>query len=247
MGLRRQYDVVKSVRYLHSSGVRQDIISWLTRKKQPPKEEVKDVKEVMNSIESGSTPSISEPSGSARLSLTNDDFIGVDVNELERKEREEMLKSTPFNQWLRSRKVSSEQELYQIALDAYKVAFEASPNDREALDRPFPDLVSKFKFSKYLQSKTGYMLPDYKLTTLSTPLKLVEWYEVEVLTGKRLKFNEAEPNAIDLSNVELPANVYVDQSATVKDRKRTFNKILREVEALESGRLQQAIEKAKND
>ncbi len=255
MSLYRCVPVVHASRQFSSSAVRTDFMSWFKRNKnkdtssttlvnaQP--ELQKDTKEVINEIESGKTTEV-KSSTVTKLSLTDDDFIGVDITTKEKEIRSLKLNNVPFNEWLSEDKVSTTEQLEQILLECYQETFGAVPSEKK-LKKPFESLVDKFTYTKLLQSKSGYIIPDYQLTMLQTPVEFKKWFETKVLSGSLAKFKESEPNAIDLSNVKFPPNVYVVPDIKPSVKKQKVKKILEEVNALEAQHEREAIEKAKSE
>ncbi|QEU58865.1 Mrpl13 [Kluyveromyces lactis] len=248
----RYVPVVRSSRQLTSSAVRADFLSWFRRNKNkdagvvPVQPELqRDTKEVINEIESGKTTAV-KSSTVTRLELTDDDFVGIDSSRRDELIRLQKLDVIPFNEWLSQDKLSTEHQLEQVVLESYQETFGDVPTE-EQLGKPFENLVNKFKFSKLLQCKSGHMIPDYELTRLQTPLEFKSWFEIKVLSGQLGKFKESEPNAIDLSNIKFPPNVYVVPDVKPSVKKQKVKKILEEVAALEAQYERDAIEKAKRD
>lgn len=237
--------VVRASRGFASSAARADFMSWFKRNKKTPAVVEKDTKEVIDEIESGKTLPV-ENSTVAKLDLTDDNFVGVDISQLEEQTRSKMLESVPFNAWLSGDKISSEEQLSQVVVESYQETFGTVPTD-EQLIGGFSSLADKFRFTKALQSKSGYMIPDYQLTRLQTPKGFQLWFERNILSGKQARYRESEPNAIDLSGIKFPPNVYVVPDVKPSEKRQKISRIIEEVSALEAERERQAIERAKKE
>lgn len=235
---------VQCVRGLHFTSRRNNFFSWFKSKKQ---EEVpgQDTKDVIKDIESGKKKNDgSSLQDSGRLLLTPSNFIGKDSERMEQSIRNDKVNSIAFNRWLSTEKINNEEQLDQILKESWK---SATGNELTAsLDKTFPDLVSKFTFTKNLQSKTGYMVPDLQITVSKTPQQFKDYYAKEILSGRLLKFKESEPNAIDLSDKDYGSrNVHIVPDVNIKRRNRKFGKIVQEVRALEQENLRRTLEEAK--
>lgn len=154
----------QTVRPIHTSSPNGDFMSWFKRKKQEEhKEPVKDTKQLIKDIEEGRAGASSKNKN--RLELIPDNFIGDGPRRYKRKkELKHAISAAPFNQWLTRGKVTSENELDDVISQAMQKTL---GNDDQNVQ--FPDLVAKFEFTKFLQAKSGYLISDYKLTTLTTP------------------------------------------------------------------------------
>ncbi|CCK68342.1 mitochondrial 54S ribosomal protein mL50 MRPL13 KNAG_0A06880 [Huiozyma naganishii CBS 8797] len=235
------------VRWFGSSATRQDFMSWFRRAKKEKalaKEPVRSTQEVMSDIESGKA--IKGEAQIAKLDLTRENFIGKRVRKVP------PLKEIPYNHWLSAKKVTKENELDTVLLDAYNSSvigvggakIDAVTN--AAFQSAFSDLATKFRFVKTLQCKTGHPISDYYLTVLSTPSQFKEYYMEAILSGKLAKFNEKEPNAIEIKADTYKApNIHVNQEKTVGQQMSKFSKILREVKAMERAATEEALERAR--
>lgn len=234
-------------RSFHSTVIPLDFFSWFKNKKQSePVAPIKDTKELMKDIESGKKSNIEKKE---KLDLKPENFIGEESMKTDLKAREELVDKVAFNRWLNASKASNEKELEAISVDCFNSVFHCSnisSVSEKQYDCPFPDLATKFNFTKSLQAKTGYLIPDSKLTVLSTPLQFNEYLIKEVLSGKLAKFKESEPNAIDLSgkNYSSP-NIYITPDVDTKTQKKKFGKIMHEVQSMEAAHTERAIEQAK--
>lgn len=242
----RIFLVTRSSRSFGSTAARPDFMSWFKRNKDTtPAKPVKETKEIISEIESGRDLK-AERSTVTRLELSDENFVGIEASEAEKGNRLEALKSVSINKWLSEDKISTGQQLEQVILESYQETYNMVPTEKELSER-FADLVSKFKFTKLLQSKSGYMIPDYQLTRLESPEQFRSWFEEKVLSGKLGKFNPAEPNAIDLSAIKFPPNVYVAPDVKLSEKKEKINKIIGEVAAMEQEMERAAIERAKKE
>ncbi|AGO10187.1 AaceriAEL289Wp [[Ashbya] aceris (nom. inval.)] len=234
------------VRALHTGPVTQDLFSWLKRgkNKEEAVEKPADTKELIGKIESGSSGKQNVARKALKLKLAPNDFVGMEEGQLARQLHRERLEQVQFRRWLSQEKLSKPEELRTHVAAAYEAAFGA-PGDAAALEQRFPDLQAMFAFAKHLQASTGYIMPDAQLTRLHTPAAVAQWYERNVLTGKLQKFREELPNAIDLSDADLPANVVVREHVMPKTQRKTLNSVLREVSALEASKAKAALERAK--
>lgn len=228
----------QSFKRIHTTAKRQDFFSWFKTKK----DEVKDTKDVIKEIEAGKKVSTEEVS-KTKLDLIPSNFIGEESAKTQKKALEKRINSVAFNSWLSRSKVATEQQLDSILQDSLQL----SANGTSAsLDAPFEDLVTKFKFTKLLQTKTGYMVPDYNITTATTPLHFKDYFVKEILSGKLAKFKESEPNAIDLSNKDYGSpNIHIVADINTRKQRRKFGKIIKEVHALEHESLRRLVDEAK--
>ncbi|CCF57999.1 hypothetical protein KAFR_0D03510 [Kazachstania africana CBS 2517] len=224
-----------------------NFFAWFKdRKKQKAvhNQNVRKTEALIKDIESGTDVSKDMGSSSTRIDLVPENFVG------KRQVKTISLKEVPFHNWLSKSKVKTEKDLDHHIIEAYNHAFpsaavKAIRNGK--LKAPFVDVTSKFKFSKRLQSLTGYAISDYQCTILSTPLSFKDYYMKEILSGKALRFNENEPNAIHLSKESFTSpNVHIVEDTPVKLQKRKFNEILKEVKMLEEQESHEAIERARN-
>lgn len=234
---------LQCVRGLHFTSRRNNFFSWFKSKKQQ-EVQVQDTKDVIKDIESGkSQVDNGSPSNRTKLDMTPSNFIGQQSEDLEKGIRDQQVKNVEFNRWLSIEKVNTEKQLDAVLNESWKLA---TGSGTPSLDQSFPDLVSKFKFSKNLQSKTGYMVPDFQITVSKTPQHFKDYYIKEILSGKLLKFKESEPNAIDLSEKDYGSpNVYIVNDIATKERNRKFGKIIKEVHALEQENLRNVVEGTK--
>ncbi|SCU94814.1 LADA_0G11496g1_1 [Lachancea dasiensis] len=237
---------VCSKRALHVSTRNYDFLSWFKNKQNAKnKEPAKDTKQVIEDIESGRSKTRQSAN---RLKLTEDSFIGQELQVSDRARRGDLLQQVPFNIWLSSQKVRTSEALDRILLDTYVSTVPESTISKiedPELALPFSDLSVKFQFTKSLQATTGIMVPDYQSTRLQTPLQFREFFLKEVLSGKA-KFNDAEPNAIDIDESFYGAeSIHVVKTPAPKDQRQKLSKILSEVEALEKEAARQALETAR--
>lgn len=237
------------LRSLHTTVVSSEFFSWFKKKKDAHNQAAvvnKDTREVIKDIEEGKE---AKPTNKERLELKQENFIGEERGKIQKRDHQKLVKSISFNGWLSEAKVATEEELDSILIDSLKSSFAdghissvIDPN----IESVFPDLVTKFKFTKFLQAKTGYIIPDYMLTVLTTPSQFKSYYIKEILSGKLAKYKESEPNAIDLSNRQFTSsNVYVVPEVNVALQKKKFGKIVSEVQLLEAENARRAIEQAK--
>ncbi|SCW04462.1 LAFE_0H14070g1_1 [Lachancea fermentati] len=243
---------LKSTRSLHMTPASNDFMSWFKRKQTKNTKDViptaKDTREVIDEIESGKM-TINNVS-KLKLKLAEEDFIGEEPGQVNLKNRLHRLETVPFNKWLSKRQVASLDDLDLIILRAYKDFSKESgviSVTNSSISTPFPDLVSKFFFTKSLQAQTGVLIPDYQLTKLSSPMSFRNYFIEEILSGKQAKYNELEPNAIHIDEETYSAaSVYVVKDVKQKDLKKKLGRILSEVETLERESAKKAIERAKH-
>lgn len=235
----------RRVRPIHTSSPNGDFMSWFKRKKKEEhKEPVKDTKQLIKDIEEGRAEASSKNKN--RLELIPDNFIGEGPRRYKRrKELKHAVSAAPFNQWLSKDKITSEDALDDMISQAMKKTL---GNDDQNVQ--FPDLVAKFQFTKFLQAKSGYLISDYKLTTLTSPLQFKRYFMEKILPSvndPRLIFKEAEPNAIHpLSDSYASPNVYVVNDITPKEQKIKYDTIMREVQKLEDDATKKALETARS-
>lgn len=245
-GIRLSQQVVSrgqlySGRYMHTTAVSNDVFSWLRNRKKT--EPVKSTKDVISEIEAGKDLSKTNENVTT-LELTPDNFIG----KFDKKKNVIPLDTVPFNYWLSSTKVASEEELNTILVQAYNETFGTNITNatEEVLNESFKDITEKFKFAKQVQAKSGFILSDYQFTVLSTPISFREYYLKEFVSGKALRFKESEPNAIHLNSESFKApNIRVMEDIPEKVVRSKFKKIVKEVDAIESTITKNAIENAK--
>ncbi|AMD21815.1 HFL041Cp [Eremothecium sinecaudum] len=245
--LARQCLLLYSKRSLHAAPPAKNILSWLrSRKDGKEKTPAKDTKALIKEIESGETAFSASKQSVVTLALDESDFIGVDVEAENERRYKEMVQSSKLNIWLQPKKVASVEQLKELVISSFNDAsnVKVSSIDDPLLTENFTDLVCKFKFIKQLQAKTGYMIPDEKITRLLSPVSFLQWYDAEVLSGKLLGYNEAEPNAIDLSKKEFPPNVFITPLIKKREMMNNMDQILSEVEALEKEKAVSAISNA---
>ncbi|CAI4045067.1 mitochondrial 54S ribosomal protein mL50 MRPL13 SKDI_11G2180 [Saccharomyces kudriavzevii IFO 1802] len=239
----------RGVRSIHTSSANRDFMSWFKRKKQEEhREPVKDTKQLIHDIEEGRAEVSSQASSNSknRLELIPENFIGEGPRRYKRQRQlKQAVYNAPFNQWLSRGKIVSENELDDVISQATQKTL-----GREELDVPFPGLVAKFQFTKLLQEKSGYLIPDYKLTTLTTPLQFKEYFEKSILpsmNNPKLAFKEAEPNAIHpFSETYASPNVYVVNDITPREQKNKYDTIMKEIQRLDDEAIKKAFETARS-
>ncbi|KAH3899795.1 mitochondrial 54S ribosomal protein mL50 MRPL13 SCDLUD_004088 [Saccharomycodes ludwigii] len=261
-------------RNLHTSRIQNDFMSWFRKKKKDDSEikktqavPSKDTKTLINEIETGSIDTTTNGTTNSKLLKLDLDspsnFIGSSTGSpIDKSEHAIKLKNAPFNQWLSPTKVNSEAKLDEILKQSLNYANSKQQEQQQqqqegdknkkafspiTLESEFPDLISKFYFTKYLQSKTGVLISDSKITTLTTPLQFRQYFIFQVLSGRSAKFNEAEPCAIDLSNKVFNSNnVSIKSNVTSKEKRINYSNILMDVKVLEDHEIQNAIQAAKS-
>ncbi|CCD27389.1 mitochondrial 54S ribosomal protein mL50 MRPL13 NDAI_0K01980 [Naumovozyma dairenensis CBS 421] len=184
-----------------------------------------------------------------KLKLIPENFIGRRNNRKVGSQNKRLYKDAPFNYWLNKTKVQNETELEKI-MESLLNEVNA---DKELMDEPLPDLVTKFKFVKELQAKTGYMIPDYQITIMNTPAAFKQYYIDNIFSGKLQRFKESEPNAIHFENKQFTApNIYLVNTVDERDisgkmQKKKYNKIIDEVRKMEEIRTKKIIEEARTN
>lgn len=237
------------LRSLHTTVVSSEFFSWFKKKKDEQNQAAvinKDTREVIKDIEEGKE---AKTTNKQKLELKPENFIGEERGKIQKRDHQKLVKSISFNGWLSEAKVATEEQLDSILIESLNSSLAdghpSSVNDPK-FEAVFPDLVTKFKFTKFLQAKTGYIIPDYTLTILATPSQFKSYYIKEILSGKLAKYKESEPNAIDLSGTQFTSsNVYVVPEVNVALQKKKFGKIMREVQLLEAENARRAIEQVK--
>ena len=230
-------------RALHTSDVRYDFFSWLKDRKKSKKEPVKSTKEVISEIESGNDVTEKNDNVST-LELIPENFIGT----FDKKRNVIPLDTVPFNRWMNSDSITTEEALNKVILDSYNEVFGMHLTDitDNTLGDSFKDITQKFKFTKLLQVKSGYILSDYQFTILASPNSFKEYYLKEFVSGKSLRFKESEPNAIHLDGNSFKApNIRVIEDIPAKDVRIKYKKLVTEVNELENKITADAIENAK--
>ncbi|CCE64180.1 hypothetical protein TPHA_0G03400 [Tetrapisispora phaffii CBS 4417] len=235
-----------SRRLIHSSVVRGDMMDWFRKNKKDSIKPVEDTKDIMRKIEEDGGAAVSAASQSEStkgkvMKLNADNFIGEEIGYVDNRARKEAIANVRFNTWLTSHKVKDELEINEILISAYNESVSDVSNapvseiSDAVLKKDFDDLAFKFKFTKLLQSKTGYLIPDYLLTTMKTPLEFKDYFTQEILSGKQQRFKESEPNAIHLTNDTFKSkNIRVLEDVPGRFQKKTKNKVLSELYLLNS-------------
>ena len=237
-----------STRHFHKSPISQDFFNWIKErskeraKKRQEAEKQKSTKDVMSEIEAGKEV---EDSGSVTtLELIPENFIGT----FDKARHTIPLETVPFNEWLPKVKVTTEEGLNEVLVKSYNQVYDTNVStvSDDKLSLPFTDLQKKFEFCKAIQQGLGYMISDYQLTVLQTPIAFRDYCLVELISGKLARFNEKEPNAIHLTNESYTApNIRVMEDVSVRERKEGFESILAEVNEMERVAREKAIEEAR--
>ncbi|CAI4034765.1 hypothetical protein SMKI_11G2150 [Saccharomyces mikatae IFO 1815] len=239
----------QKARPIHSSATNRDFMSWFKRKKQEKhKEPVKDTKQLIKDIEEGKAEASSQSSFKSknRLELIPENFIGEGSGRNKRqKELKHAVSTAPFNQWLTRSKITTENELNDTISQVAKTTL-----GKEDEDVQFPDLVAKFQFTKLLQAKSGYLIPDYKLTTLNTPLHFKIYIKEKILgpvNNPKTAFKESEPNAIHpFSDNYTSPNIFVVEDISLKEQKSKYDTIMKEIQKLEDEATKKALATARS-
>lgn len=225
-------------RALHNTHTSADFFSWFKKKKAEESEPIvptKPTDELIKDIESGkkTKPAIN----SQRLSLTKENFIGKEPGFLDRTVRQKLISEIPFNKWTSDKTALTERRLEEILVESYNDSFpgnKITTASNGSLDAKFSDLVTKFHFTKLLQAKSGYLIPDYKLTVLNSPSQFKKYYLDEIVSGRQARFKESEPNAIHLTQEKFTSpNIYVVPDVNVKSQNKNYRKIMKEVNLAE--------------
>lgn len=216
------------IRRLHSATPARNLLDWFKKKGAKP---VNSTKELIKSIESKKEI---EETNVTKLDLNDkDNIIGQHFI------KPVSLESLSFNHWLSKDKLANEKQL-----DAF--INEITKDLNLQIDKPFPDILTRFKFFKKIQASTGYTLSDYQLTILTSPLSFKKYFVDNILSGKLLRFNIKEPNAIHISTetYNLP-NVVVKESRPVREQKKILKQMLDEVKGLKETDIEQKINELK--
>ncbi|EDO14312.1 hypothetical protein Kpol_160p3 [Vanderwaltozyma polyspora DSM 70294] len=234
---------VRGIRALHTSGIQRNMLSWWkSRKNEKPEEKPRETSEIMKEIEENGDISNENNGGNGntvnqlKLKLVPENFIGEELKG-KKKIDSAILNSIPFNRWMSKSKVSSETELDNIISESI-----ANTNKDQTLDQSFSSIEDKFNFTKLLQSKTGYMIPDLEITLFQTPLEFKQYYVKEILSGKFGRYKDSEPNAIHLTTESYHSpniNVIPDVPGSVQ--KKQTNKIIHEVHMLDAEQNKQSL------
>lgn len=222
------------VRSLHTTNVTSDFFSWFKKKKAEETESKvpsKDTSELMKEIESGKKSEVA--TNSQRLKLTPDNFIGKEPGQLDREAHQKQVRETLFNNWISKEKVATERRLDELLVQSFNESYSGekiSAASDAKLDSSFPDLITKFKFTKFLQANSGCLIPDYKLTVLNRPSQFRKYFVDEILSGKQARYKDSEPNAIHLTQEQFASpNIYVVPDVDVKSQNKNYRKIIQDV------------------
>ena len=192
------------MRSLSTTARRSNMLSWFRTKKQEMKKVVvQDTKSVMSDIESNGVQ-VKESSDKLTMKLIPENFIGTAIGV-----KEKYTGEVVFNKWLGDK--ANPKDLDTIVND--------SLIDGMAVEDTFADLKNKFDFTKNFQAKSGYMIPDYKITVLQTPLQFKEYLSNELDTEKKKLHYSSR-------------NINVIQSVKGRDQKKTYNKIINDLNML---------------
>ncbi|CCH62683.1 hypothetical protein TBLA_0I00180 [Henningerozyma blattae CBS 6284] len=222
----------KFTRSLASTAPRNDIFSWLYSKKNAkksiPKEE-KDTKKIMKQIEEGKDTDRDADSGELLfLELKPENFIGEDQGMIDSRIRKENKKPILTTSWLSKHKVKNEKAFDEILLSCYNETFNKDMKNitDTILTDNFPDLSTKFNFSKEIQKKSGYLISDYNVTLFNSPVDFRNYFRTEVFSGKLGLFKESEPNAIHLNSKSFNSpNIFVQSDVTFFKQKRNIKRL----------------------
>lgn len=218
------------IRSFHRIPPTRNLLSWFKKKDAKP---LTSTQELIKAIESNEKI---EESVINKLDLSDaNNIIGKHII------KPVSLNLLPFNHWLSEKKLTTEAELDRFINQIAK--------DLELkIDESFPDILTRFKFYKKIQILTGYTISDYQLTILNSPVQFKNYYMENIISGKLLRYNVKEPNAIHISTEQynLP-NVIVKEPRPPKEQKVILNSILNEVKYLKEAKIQQAINELKAD
>lgn len=236
-------------RSLHTTHISSDFFSWFRKKKAEESEAkvpTKATTELIKEIESGSKSK--SVANNQKLKLTPENFIGKEPAQLDREEHRRQVREAKFNNWISKDIVSSERRLDELLIESYNESYpgdKISASSDAKLDAEFPDLVTKFKFTKFLQAKSGCLISDYKLTILNKPSQYKRFFMDEILSGRQARYKEAEPNAIHLTQERFTSpNIYVVPDVDVKSQNKKYRKIMQEVRLSEAEMSRRAMEDA---
>ncbi|QLL30628.1 hypothetical protein HG536_0A04450 [Torulaspora globosa] len=236
-------------RSLHTTHISSDFFSWFKARKAEENEAkvpTKATTELIKEIESGKKSK--SVANTQKLKLTSENFIGKEPGQLDRAEHQRLVREAKFNNWISKDIVSSERRLDELLIESYNESYpgdKISASSDAKLDAKFPDLVTKFKFTKFLQAKSGCMISDYKLTILNRPSQYKEFFMDEILSGKQARYKEAEPHAIHLTQERFSSpNIYVVPDVDVKSQNKNYRKIMQEVRLSEAEISRRAMEDA---
>ncbi|QLQ78194.1 hypothetical protein HG537_0A04410 [Torulaspora globosa] len=236
-------------RALHTTHISSDFFSWFKKKKAEENEAkvpAKETTELIKEIESGKKSK--SVVNNQKMKLTPENFIGKEPAQLDRAEHQRIVSEVKFNSWISKDIVSNERRLDELLIESYNESYpgdKISASSDTKLDAEFPDLVTKFKFTKYLQAKSGCLISDYKLTILNRPSQYKQFFMDEILSGKQARYKEAEPNAIHLTQERFTSpNIYIIPDIDVKSQNKKYRKIMQEVRLSEAEISRRAMEDA---
>ncbi|CCC67050.1 hypothetical protein NCAS_0A04920 [Naumovozyma castellii] len=227
----------KYVSQFHTTGSALNIMDWFRSNKKK--------EQLMETVASATKEGV--VASKDKLELIPENFIGRKKNRKRAKGTAIPFNEIPFNSWLSKQKVSKEEKLDLIL----KESLESAGMEGDTLDLEFPDLIKKFQFTKMLQAKTGYLIPDFQLTVLAKPSDFKTYFIDEILSGKLARFNEAEPNAIHLTKESYDApNIYLENTIEERDisgkqQRKKFNTILKQMHDLDEVKTETLIENAR--
>lgn len=239
------------IRYLSVSATNHNMLSWF-RDRKKKQEEVwvpnnlkQDTSKLIDKIEKGeqiNDVDAVQKQNSDYIELSANNFIGEDDKTIAKKlKREEIKKLKEYNEkfWLyNQKKVKTSKELDEIIINCFNDTMNGNVVnniDDKILSNDFSNLESKFLFTKYLQVNSGYMISDFDVSKLNSPISFKQHFEKEIISGKLGRFKESEPNAIHIDSTSFTApNVYVQPDITFKRQNKKFGKIIKEVQELEN-------------
>ncbi len=202
-------------RNLHSSGVSQGWLDWVTRKK--PGKKVEDerlptlpIKESLKQIE---TEGVKQEHVKLRI-------IGKPT-----------ITQIPLNgfkipSWKKGKKVTTLNEVDNAISKAYFEVFNKNENIKDILNYELSDLSKRFEIFKNIQKFTGYDISDYIISKSKTINDIKIYFTKNIIN--KPKFDDLLPNAIHLNPEEFEgSNVRVIKFINGKEKKKRYQSLLR--------------------
>ncbi|ODV61910.1 mitochondrial 54S ribosomal protein mL50 MRPL13 ASCRUDRAFT_75165 [Ascoidea rubescens DSM 1968] len=186
-----------------------------------------------------------------------------------------VLKYSKIDKWYSSKTITTESELNDILINAYKTVFLKDETNQPAKEQEneienksenknldsdsqpdfekifktkrLTDLQLRFNLFKEISIQTGIPIPDDILTRTATINHLKEWYLTKRLSYAASHYNESLPNAIYITNemFESLGNVHVLPDYSKKKQKHGYKELLEAATDFQSKKIQENIRNAK--
>ncbi|KAH3680575.1 hypothetical protein WICMUC_000249 [Wickerhamomyces mucosus] len=176
------------------------------------------------------------------------EFIGKIKNKIQLIPIDERLNGFKIDHWLNKEKILKLQDFEKLLIDTYNELIDDEKiNQLDQIN--LIDLQLRFNYTLKIQSKSGYLIPDFILTKISTGKDLFDYFK-----DKKIIVNSNEINSIskfqnplhlNLSNLKFTAqNISIETSINSKQRKSNFKKLLKLAKFEEQNKIDSLIQQA---